>query len=69
MKVYVYYEKSSNQTFCHLTEQLLETYKLMQVIECEETIDPITSFADPILIGIGEVFGCNNSTANLIRIA
>lgn len=69
MKIYVYYNNQNNTTFCHSIEQLTQSHNLVQVIECEETLAPITSFVDPILIGIGEVFQCNELNSNLIRIA
>lgn len=69
MKVYVYYDSDINSTYCFLYEQTAPLNPLVQIIECEETLAPITSFIDPKLIAIGEVFRCNDSNANLIRTA
>jgi len=68
MKVYVYNTDDTSST-CYPEEKPRLSDYLVQVIECEETLAPISSFADPILIGIGEVFGCNDVNSNLIRTA
>lgn len=67
MKIFVYYSEGGS-TSCYPDDRFPSEH-VVQIIECEETLAPITSFADPILISIGEVFACNDVKSNLIRIA
>jgi hypothetical protein len=69
MKIYVYKCNEDEGVYCLTTETGAYRDILLQSVEAEETILPITQIWQGEGIEIGEVFNCNTVVSNLIRTA
>lgn len=69
MKIYVYCDQTTQDTFCYPYEEPRCSYDLIQTIESKETDLPVTTDWQGQGIQIGEVFICNGITSNLIRVS